>query len=104
VQSAQSPFVHYEAELPISYIDATQAQSIPWEASASMTAIIKRSGYTISILAVSVFVLEPLVTHRAAVYKDAQDVIAHYVPMMQMVRTLPLYSLYRHIHHFSLYA
>ena len=66
-----------------------------------MTAITKRSIYTISTLAVLMIVLEPLVTHRAAVYKNAEDVIAHYEPMMQTVR---VYAFHRSIHHFSFYA
>ena len=63
-----------------------------------MTAVIQRSIYTISILAVFVFVLEPLVN------KDVPYVVAHYVPILQTVRTLLLHILYKHIHHFSLYA
>ena len=63
-----------------------------------MIAVVQRSIYTISILAVFVFVLEALVN------KDIPHVVAHYVPMIPTVRTLPLYILYKHIHHFSLYA
>lgn len=63
-----------------------------------MTAVIQRSIYTISILAVFVFVLEPLVN------KDVPHVVAYYVLILQTVRMLPLYTLYKHIHHFSLYA
>lgn len=64
----------------------------------------KTSLYNISIPAVLVIVLGPLVTHRVVVYKDAQVVVAHYMPLMQTVRTLPLYSLYRHLYHFFTYA